>query len=218
MTDDDRPRLLSNRDYESLRSAEEKELATASVAVAVPAFLPELVINPTDPTATARELAAMFAKRKDFLFNGHIPIRIAIEADINMSRAVAVTNEAVRVICHKICVPIKIRRIHNPADGSWREEKSRVALSKDIAQLYLYGLEGEWGLKHFKGITTSPILDSDGSFRVANGYDQQSGLYCHNVPELNVPERPTEADARAALLRLRRFFRTFPFADSERVE
>jgi hypothetical protein len=35
---------------------------------------------------------------------------------------------------------------------------------------------------------------------------------------LNIPERPTEADAREALKRIRHFFRTFPFADSERVK
>ena len=35
--------------------------------------LPELVINEADPTATAKELAALIAARDDFLFNGHAP-------------------------------------------------------------------------------------------------------------------------------------------------
>src|SRR5262245_38509211 len=34
----------------------------------------------------------------------------------------------------------------------------------------------------------------------------------------NVPERPTEIDARDALLRIRRFFQTFPFGDGSRVK
>jgi putative DNA primase/helicase len=38
------------------------------------------------------------------------------------------------------------------------------------------------------------------------------------VPTLPVPERPTEADAGAALLMLRTAFRTFPFADAVREE
>ena len=33
---------------------------------------PELIVNESDPTATAAELAALFAAREDFLFNGHL--------------------------------------------------------------------------------------------------------------------------------------------------
>ena len=76
---------------------------------------------------------------------------------------------------------------------------------------------GSWGLKTFRGITTAPILKNDGSIRIASGYDRETGLWCHNIPDLNIPERPTEADARAALHRVRRFFRTFPFADGARL-
>ena len=44
-----------------------------------------------------------------------------------------------------------------------------------------------------------------------------TGLWCHQVPELTVTKHPTEQDAQAALCRLRYFFRTFPYADSERL-
>jgi hypothetical protein len=92
-----------------------------------------------------------------------------------------------------------------------------VTLSKDVAQLYLLGLVGQWGLKTFRGITTAPILENDGGIRIAQGYDAKSGLWAHNIPELVIPDRPSEDDARAALYKLRYFFRTFPFADSERI-
>src|SRR5262249_24427799 len=39
-------------------------------------------------------------------------------------------------------------------------------------------------------------------------------LYCHRLPDIAVPERPTRADTEAALLQLRRAFRTLPFADA----
>jgi hypothetical protein len=56
--------MLSTRDFKSLQTALTKELASASVTVAViPAILEELVINESDPTATAKELAAMFMAR-----------------------------------------------------------------------------------------------------------------------------------------------------------
>lgn len=171
--------------------------------------LPELVIHDSNPTATARELAVLIAERDDFLFNGNMPVRIAVEAG-NMPRGIEVTTEAVRVYAHKICRPIRLKEVKGEI------KKIPSALTTDIALLYLKGLEGEWGLRSFRGITTAPILSSDGSIRVAQGYDQATGLWCHNVPELNIPERPTEQDVRSALALLRHTFRTFPFTDGVR--
>jgi putative DNA primase/helicase len=173
------------------------------------ALPPQLIINESDPTATAKKLAALIAKRTDFLFNNHMPVRVAVEADC-MPRAVEVTIDAVRVHAHEICVPTKLR--------TKNDKTSRIAapLSKDIASLYLSGLEGRWGLKPFRGITTSPILANDGSIRIASGYDAASGLWCHNIPDLAIPKQPSEADARKALEAIRSTFETFPFADSRR--
>lgn len=53
--------------------------------------LPELIINDADPTATAKEVAAMFAQGCEFLFNGYAPVRIAVEAG-HMPRALEVTT------------------------------------------------------------------------------------------------------------------------------
>ena len=175
------------------------------------AALPEIVINNADPTATAKELAVLIATRGSFLFNGYAPVRVAVEANC-LPRALEVTVEAVRVHAHEICRPIKLR---NTKGGI---ERIPVPLTKDIALLYLNGLEGLWGLSHFRGITTAPILKSDGSIRSASGYDAETGLWCHNIPELTIANRPTRRDAEAALHRLRFFFRTFPFADSQRMK
>lgn len=172
--------------------------------------LPELVITTSNPAATAKALAELFAQEDNFLSNGHALVRIVVDAD-DMPRAIEVSPEAVRVYAHQICKPVKERKVKGGV------EHVVVGLSRDIAQLYLIGLEGEWGLRIFRGITTAPILTNDGAVRIAQGYDDASGLWCHNVPDLNIPERPTEADARAALRRIRQCFRTFPFADGARV-
>ena len=171
--------------------------------------LPELAINEADPTATAKELAALIAKRDDVLFNGYAPVRVAVEAD-ELPRALELITEAVRVYAHELCQPVKLRKTKN------KIEHIPVPLSKDIAQLYLNGLEGKWGLRSFRGITTAPILRDDGDIRIARGYDRETGLWCHNIPDLAIPNRPTEAEARAALRNLREFFQTFPYADGER--
>jgi hypothetical protein len=172
--------------------------------------LPELIISSSDPTAAAKDLATLIAGQDDFLFNGHALVRIAAEADC-LPRALEVTTEMVRILAHEICVPIKERTINGEV------RRIPVPLSKDIALLYLHGLEGSWGLEPFHGIVTAPILSGDGSIRVAHGYDAASGLWCHNIPAVAVPDKPTKQDAERALRRLRQFFRTFPFADASRL-
>ena len=68
--------------------------------------LPELVINESDPTATAKELAALIAKTDNFLFNGYGPIKIAAEAN-GIPRALEATTEAIRVVAHEVaCLPL----------------------------------------------------------------------------------------------------------------
>jgi putative DNA primase/helicase len=202
-------------DFEEIRRPFEEESPKHTNGSTHPDYdhkgLVELIINESDPTATAKELAALVATRNDFLFNGNAPVRIAVEAG-KMPRAIKVTVEAVRVLAHELCVPVKtIRKKDN-------EQLVRTKLSEEIARIYLWGLEGRWGLKPFHGITTAPVLKHDGSMRFVEGYDPESGLWCCTVPELNSPERPTEADARAALQRLRGWIRTFPFGDAVRIE
>jgi hypothetical protein len=102
--------------------------------------LPELVVNGSDPTATAKDLAALIAERGDFLFNGNHPVRIAVESDC-LPRALEVTTEMVRVLAHEICIPVKVQHMKGA------NKRTLVPLSKDVAQLYLHGLEGSWGLR-----------------------------------------------------------------------
>jgi hypothetical protein len=166
----------------------------------------ELLIDGSNLTRTAKQLAAMFAQHRRFLFNGHEPVEIVAETG-NMPRAITVTPETVRVFAHEICTPVKIVK----------DKMIRTTLNKDIANLYLRGLQGRWGLKPFNGITTAPILASDGSFRTGSGYDEATGLWCHNIPEVQIPEQPTQAQAKAYLDALRRFFRTFAFADAQTI-
>jgi hypothetical protein len=165
--------------------------------------VPELIINGSDPTATAKDLARLIARRNDFLFNGYTPVRIANEAAW-LPRALEVTTEMVRVLAHEICIPVRTTK-----GGA-----ERIPLSKDIAQLYLHGLEGSWGLKPFHGIVTAPLLSDDGGIRIASGYDAQSGLWCHDLPHITIPAEPAKDDAERALRELRGRFRTFPFADA----
>jgi len=174
------------------------------------ANLPELVINSSNPVAAAKRLADLIAQSNDFLSNGNWPIQVMAEAGA-VPRAIEVSKETVRVLAHTICNPVKIFQTRRGI------ETEAVSLSNDIALLYLHGLAGSWNLKPFHGITTAPILTNDGGIRFADGYDTTTGLWCHDIPILNIPEQPSGKEAKAALERLRYVFRTFPFADGQRM-
>jgi hypothetical protein len=190
------------------RTAEEATIAAI-------AALPELLINESDPTATAKLLAKLIAEGTTFLFNGHGLVRVVVEAD-GMPRAIEVNTEMIRVLAHEICRPVKLTKVKKD-NGTFVWENRDVKLSTDVALLYLKGLEGRWDVNHFRGISTAPILANDGSIRIHDGFDERTGLWCHNIPKLAVNPNPTEDEARRALSELRAFFQTFPFADSKRV-
>src|SRR5262249_6617572 len=91
-----------------------------------------------------------------------------------------------------------------------------VTLPDRVAKLYL-ALD-DWGLAPLKGITTAPLLSVDSSMRVAQGYDSTTGMWCCNVPTIEVADTPTFGDAQAGLKTLRAAFYTFPFADAMTIQ
>src|SRR5262249_27982743 len=122
--------------------------------------LPKLVIG-HDPTAVAKELAKLIAQGEDYFFNGNAPGPVGAEIN-DIPGAIEVPAENVRVLAHEISNPVKQAKngLLAPTD-----------LNDDTAKIYLKGLEGQWGLKRFAGIATTPILSSDGTIRSVDGYD-----------------------------------------------
>jgi hypothetical protein len=92
-----------------------------------------------------------------------------------------------------------------------------VTLPERVANLALDHHNAWRILPALEGITSAPLLGDDGAIRTTEGYDPITGFYCLRQPVVNVPERPTRLEAEGALLRLRRHFRTFAFADAPRV-
>jgi hypothetical protein len=169
--------------------------------------LPRLVIAKGNLTATAQALAKLFAESRYFLSNGHAPVRIAVMD--GMPCALEASPDMVRMVTHKLCRPVKA--------GEKKGEFIDITLSKDIANLYLFGMAGDQGLDPLHGITAAPILEEDGTIRIVEGYDVKTGLYCYDVPQVTVPGNPNEVEAAEALYRLRDYFKTFAWDDSVRT-
>jgi hypothetical protein len=170
----------------------------------------DLLVNGADLPDTAAELAAMLAT-VPHLFDRGGPARIARDRTrdgfvVEALNVNGVVNEA-----HRIARPWLLAKNR---DGAM--ERRDVTLPERVAKLYLDHRDG-WALRPLDGITSAPLLHHDGTVRAAEGYDAETRLWCERVPAVEVPERPDKDDAAAALLRLRRHFRTFAFADAERV-
>jgi putative DNA primase/helicase len=165
---------------------------------------PELIIHVGNLPATAEALRDLLSASGK-LFDRGLPVRIIRPADGTLPSAVPLTKHNVVMETHRLCQPVKI--------GAG--EHVPVTLSDRVAQMYL-DMSGEWHLPPLAGVSTAPLLKTDGSICVADGYDAATGLWCCGVPRLTLPAQASHADAEAALAELRQAFRTFPFADAPR--
>ena len=76
-------------------------------------------------------------------------------------------------------------------------------------------LEMSRGLKPLEAVVTTPTLRPDGSVLDRKGYDETTGvLLLTNETLISVPQNPTEAQAKAALILLMLPFKDFPFVSS----
>ena len=73
---------------------------------------------------------------------------------------------------------------------------------------------GDWAFPVLAGIITTPTLRPDGSILKDEGYDPSTQLLLMNPPVMpEIPEKPTRADAEAALTLLKGLLVEFPFVD-----
>lgn len=167
---------------------------------------PDLIVHSGDLPATARALRDLLAQ-SGRVFERGVPVKLARRAGDGPDEVVVLTPNHVVIEAHRLCRPVKLNK---------NGELYSVTLPDRVARMYL-DMVGEWGLSPLTGITTSALLSSDGMVRTADGYDNETGLWCSSMPGLQLPEHPTSSDAMNALMTLRKAFQTFPFADASRV-
>jgi hypothetical protein len=165
---------------------------------------PQLIVHGGDLPATVYALRDLLAARSA-LFDRGGPVQVIKPADGSMPRAVPLSKHGIVMETHCLCEPIKIDNQGKPVP---------VTLPERVAQMYLD--MHDWNLPPLAGISTAPLLASDGSVRTVEGYDPVTSLWCANGSSVDLPTRPTIDDAIAALDLLRGMFRTFPFADAVR--
>ena len=174
---------------------------------------PRLLIENCNPHRTVAGLRDILAAAGG-LYDRGVPVRLAFDQMQRGTVAQVMTPDVLVLMAHTACRPYIVKAKN---DGELYETDAR--LPRPFAVMYL-DWRGEWRLPALNGIATAPLLQDDGAIQSAKGYDSASAMWCENVPDLSalIPERPTKADAVAALRLIRETFKTFCFADAEMID
>jgi hypothetical protein len=173
---------------------------------------PRLKIDRSHPERTVADLRNIFAQ-SERLYERGTPVRVVFDESVGGSVAHELATDSLLLEAHFACQPYVMVR----------EKKELIErdapLPPQVARMYL-GWKGEWALPPLNGVTTTPLLGDDGSIRSVLGYDTATGLWCDRTPNVGpfVRLQPTRAEAEAALLLVRDAFKTFCFADSQKVK
>jgi hypothetical protein len=162
---------------------------------------PDLMVRPHDLPTTVHQLAKLIAA-SGLVYDRARPVRV-VPGDGRLPRVIRLITESIVLLTHELARPVELNLDYKPTAKTLRDRVARLYLALD-----------DWGVPHLKGITTAPVLSADGAVRAVEGYDPGSGLWCTDLPELQVPDAPTLAEAQAALRTIRKAFATFPFADA----
>ena len=193
----------SERDGAELERLFTRDETAAEIGDLARKTTPELIVDAGNLPATAEALRDLFMMSGK-LFDCGVPVRVSRRNDGILPSVLPLTKHGVVMEAHRLCRPVKLED-----DG----QRTPVTLPDRVATMYL-DMCGEWHLPSLAGVSTSPLLSPDGAARVADGYDSVSGLWCCDVPKVELPPHSSRADAEAALARLREAFCTFPFADA----
>ena len=176
--------------------------------------LPALEVRAYNLPETAAEVIGALCGTEGLYLRDHRPVELSVgrEGENDAPKATPLSLHGVTRRVHAI------RRV-----WQWRSTPSGhlvqrdVTLPERVAGIALDHRSAWRDLPPLEGITSAPILSEEGTIRAAEGYDPATGFFCFNAPSVSVSERPTQGDAEAALLCIRRHFRTFAFADAPRV-
>jgi len=170
---------------------------------------PRLLVKKSDPDVTVAALRDILAKQEN-IFERGVPVRLVWNQARNHTVIQTISADALILLSHQVCRPYEIRA---KKDGSLAEQDCQ--LPKNMATMYL-SWEGYWNLRPLNGITPGLILFENGEIFSGEGYNESTGIWQENVPDLSqhVPASPSKGDAEAALRTLRETFATFCFADA----
>jgi hypothetical protein len=172
---------------------------------------PRLQVDKANPERTVTALRDIFVNAGGLFERGRL-VKVIVDPIAGGAVAHVMTPAALIIAAHEISRPWMIKETrHGPQE---------VDCGLPQAMALMYNDHRDWRLMPLNGVASSPLLSADGGIRIAEGYDEASGLWCENMPADvadMVPLKPTKDDAARSLLLIRETFRTFCFADAAMV-
>jgi hypothetical protein len=184
-----------------------RERARAVAALCRPPG-PEVRMNGADRGVIAKNIGEVLGGSSPDLFFSNGPVRLNF-GGYSLPVIEPLLPYAAAAEAYRICRPVTIEK-----DKAGAYVITPTPIPEDVMKLAMAEPD-RWGLRPLSGITSAPVLREGGEILAIDGYDPMTKLWCHDVPALQVPEKPTLTEARLALQILRHQFRTFPFADAE---
>ncbi len=166
------------------------------------------------------QIAATASKAEDALRAAGAPIYQRggklVQPVLNQSKA-AGGRTTITASFKEVTVPMLVDWLNRCADFQrWHGTLKKIISidpPRDAAETIL-SRRGQWKFLPVSGCVTSPVLRSDGTLLTAAGYDAATELYHFSDPSLtmpSIPEKPSRADAEAALALIGSLLDGFPF-------
>ena len=173
-----------------------------------------LAVTPTNPDRVVDGISAILAGQPH-IFDRGMPVTLSRDTASGSLRIEMMPAERVITEVHRAARPFEY--VLDKETGEFEEQDAELPVR--FATRYLAESTESRRLRPLNGTTSAPLLKPDGTILAVQGYDPDTALWCHDVPDVAplVPPRPSKEAAQQALLALRRTFATFCFADAETV-
>ncbi|WP_159992640.1 hypothetical protein [Roseomonas sp. 18066] len=192
---------------EASRVDDTPDVGTADAAQDRIAFHVDRAELPVVAADLARHLSAV-----PNLFDRAGPVYLVCDPTTGATTLAPLNVERVLLFVHDMLRPYELVKMFGKVFQKF------ITMPDKVAKLYLELAKGEGaGLRPLRGISFAPALHDSGAIRAVTGYDPATLLWCVDVADIAVPERPSRDEAAQALYRLRNHFKSFPFADSPRT-
>jgi hypothetical protein len=197
------------------------ELLGAAAEAPPPPGRPEIVVS-TEEHAVNDAAAAALARAAGVYQRGGQLVRVVRLSDPTPDGS-AVRVPAGATVIRDLCPPLLREEFTRVADWFRIKEggeggAERVPAHPPPWAVQAVHARGCWpGVPRLEAVVTHPILLADGSLLASSGYHRPTGVLVR-LPErmrLSVPDRPTRADAEAALALLSDAVCDFPFERPE---
>jgi putative DNA primase/helicase len=171
-----------------------------------------LLIDTANPHRTAAAIHEFVLKGGE-VFHSVVEdrtVRLSKESDNSATVTIGLNSDGLKIVIHNFCRPYEFARMQ----GGFVVRRD-CEIPDGIVRSYM-NYYGAKGLKSLRGISAAPKLSENGSIDCSRGYDEPLGVFFEGVAGVldRIPTNPTEQEARDALQRIRKAFRTLPFSDA----